>query len=150
MVANAEPELTLKIEAGHPGNGSFTIRVSPQYVDELRGLLHEAGLLSSNVMEFSEGSVLGILEVYIREGALPTTIALTSAYLAKQLNPVVTTFLDRNKDKRVHVVGGGVEIDIKGHSPRAAERILERVVEQQQDYDAKWKQLRGSGDATNS
>jgi hypothetical protein len=98
------------------GDTEIKIRVSPPYADELIELLKENGAKASLGAEFSAGQTLEIVHAIVENEAFWPALAGT-----------VTAFLARRRGRRTIVEVGDVKIDIKGHSQRQEEKIIETI-----------------------
>jgi hypothetical protein len=110
---------TLKLHFEAWDETEIKIRVSPPHADELIGLLKENGAKASLGVEFSAGQTLEIVAATVGSEAFWTALGAT-----------VATFLTRRRGRKIHVKVGDMEIDVEGHSPREAEKIIETISKQ--------------------
>jgi len=111
----SEP-IPLVLEAFGWGS-DLKLRVPPQYTAELRELLTESGVPYSTGAEFSVGPVLDLLVATIDEPAAWTAFG-----------GAIASWLGRNAFRSVKIG----DIEVKGHSEKAALRIVEALRAQQE------------------
>jgi hypothetical protein len=118
--------------------GRVTLRVSAAEGEELREALHAADLHVSDVLELSE--TVEVLRV------LAVTVIAAGGF--KALSNVLVAFINRHRDKQVHVTVAGVEVDLKGYPEARAGRMLSSVLrERDAEQRRAWqRQLDGSTD----
>lgn len=124
--------LELYVTLGHPGDDSLNLRMTPSIADEVRALLDEHDLDHGRILEFSSGPQL----------AVEAVVALSTAGGLAALATVVNTVIKRHDSKRVVIERDGGKIEIAGHSPKAVEKLLEKLAQEQAQQDEHWKQIK--------
>lgn len=129
MGTGGDESIKLCVTAGHPHDEAFSLRLSPEYADEVIELLDAHGLSHSRVIEFSAGVDLLVLAIQ----------AGTPAALITSLTVVIKAFLTRHKDKSVQLTRDGTIV--KGYSRKEVQKVLEDVAKEQAKRDADWDRL---------
>lgn len=121
----------LYVTLGHAGDDDFNLRMSPEIVDEVLGLLDEHGIVHGGIIEMSAGQELYIEAVRVLGGA---------GGLAS-LASVIKTAMKRNEGKHFLIERDGEKLEADGYSDKAVERILKKRAEEQAARDLEWKRV---------
>lgn len=125
--------LKLYVTLGHPGDGSFNLRMSPSIADEVRALLDEHGVPHGRIAEFSSGPELVVEAVKV------LGIVGGSATGLRELARVIITVIKRHDGKRVLIDGD--KFEATGYSEKGIERLLEMRAEEQARQDKEWERI---------
>lgn len=125
--------LELYVTLGHAGDNDFNLRMSPEIVDEVLGVLDDHGIVHGGIIEMSAGQELYIEAVRVLGGA---------GGLAS-LASVIKTVMARNEGKRFLIERDGEKFEANGYSEKAIERILKKRAEEQAMRDQEWKRVLG-------
>jgi hypothetical protein len=132
-----EHALIVKLEPGYPGDHQFTLRVTPQYEDELVELLRAQELYGGKILEHSDpATLLAIISVAVGAGGALTKLA-----------SILTAFIKRNEGKEIVLRSHTTEWRMKGYSRRDVERLIEVTANLQQQWDEQSAQLPSPGAA---
>jgi hypothetical protein len=126
--------LIVELAPGYPGDHEFTLRVTPEYEDELSELLRENGLYGGRILEHSDSATL----LAIMSVAVGAHGALT------RLADVLIAFIKRNESKEISLRPHTAEYNIKGYSRGDVEWIIEKIANLQAERDGQSMQLRNT------
>lgn len=121
----------LYVTLGHAGDHDLNLRMSPEIVDQVLGLLDEHGIVHGGIIEMSAGTELYIEAVRVLGGT--GGLALLAS--------VIKTVVKRNEGKHFLIERGGETFEADGYSEKAVERILQKRAEEQAARDQEWKRL---------
>lgn len=126
--------LKLYVTLGHPGDGSFNLRMSPSIADEVRALLDEHELAHGRIAEFSAGPELAVEAVYALAAGGTGGLAL--------LARVIITVIKRHDGKHFLLERNGEKFEASGYSEKDIERFLEKRAEEQAHQDKEWERIK--------
>lgn len=127
--------LVVMVGPGHPGDGAFKLRVSPEYAREVTGELRAGGFECDQVQEFSEGTELMVF-----------LVAFTQAGGLDGLANILAAVFSRHDGKRFVVRGpNNVELEAEGYAAREVLKLLEAAANHVADEDANWNRIKDGG-----
>lgn len=127
-------QLRLIVDAGFTGDQTLHLRVSPEGAEELKALMEAEGVFAGGFLEHSAG---------------PELIGYAASFAGglSGLAAVLKVFFDRNQHKSITFSRGGEPIEIKGHSKKESDAVIDRVLgdahKAQLEQDEEGKRIAG-------
>jgi hypothetical protein len=132
VMTKDEQSLSVELVPGRPCSHEFTLRVTPEYVDELGELLRENGLYRGRVIEISEPvTLLEAISVVVGDRGALTKLA-----------DVLLTFIGRQESKEIRLCSRISEWKVTGHPRRDVDRLVETTANLQEQRDARTNEVR--------